>query len=102
MLVEVAGRNGSLDSGHVQARLEAIAGVAHVLCKEPKDDRLIFEVQSQKGQLVRGDLARAIVDAGWDLNELRAAGMSLEEIFLELTGGQTQTQTRESEEELRA
>jgi ABC-2 type transport system ATP-binding protein len=42
-------------------------------------------VESQKGFL-RGDLARAVVDAGWDLNELRPAAMSLEEIFLQLTG----------------
>ena len=31
------------------------------------------------------DLARAVVEAGWDLNELRPAAMSLEEIFLQLT-----------------
>jgi hypothetical protein len=49
---------------------------------------LVFEVQSQKGQLVRGDLARAVVAAGWDLNELRPAARSLEEIFLQLTGSE--------------
>ena len=31
-------------------------------------------------------MARAVVESGWDLNELRAAAMSLEEIFLQLTG----------------
>jgi hypothetical protein len=36
--------------------------------------------------LVRGDLARAVVTAGWDLYELRPAARSLEEIFLQLTG----------------
>jgi hypothetical protein len=35
---------------------------------------------------VRGDLARAIVESGWDLNELRTTAVSLEEIFLQLTG----------------
>ena len=44
-----------------------------------------FEVESQKGFL-RGDLARAVVESGWDLNELRPAAISLEEIFLQLTG----------------
>jgi len=34
---------------------------------------------------VRGDLARAVVESGWDLNELRSAAMSLEQIFLQLT-----------------
>ncbi len=37
---------------------------------------------------MRGDLARAIVEAGWDLNELRPAAMSLETIFLQLTGSE--------------
>ena len=49
---------------------------------------MIFEVESQKGQLVRGDLARAVVESGWDLNELRPSAMSLEEIFLQLTGSE--------------
>ena len=37
---------------------------------------------------VRGDLARAVVESGWDLNELRPSAMSLEEIFLQLTGSE--------------
>jgi ABC-2 type transport system ATP-binding protein len=88
VLVEVAGRDGELPTGLVQQTLEQVPGVAQVLCKDARDNRLTLEVQSQKGQLVRGDLARAVVKAGWDLNELRAAGMSLEEIFLELTGSE--------------
>jgi hypothetical protein len=31
-------------------------------------------------------LARTVVNAGWNLNELRAVGLSLEDIFLQLTG----------------
>jgi len=88
VLLEVAGRDGVVDTAVVQHRLEQVSGVAQVIAKETKDLRLTFEVQSQKGQLVRGDLARAVVESGWDLNELRAAGMSLEEIFLELTGSE--------------
>ena len=34
---------------------------------------------------MRPELARAIIEAGWNLNELHAVGLSLEEIFLELT-----------------
>ena len=40
---------------------------------------------------MRGDLARAIVEAGWDLNELRPTAVSLEEIFLQLTREQSET-----------
>jgi hypothetical protein len=41
--------------------------------------------ESQQNHSVRGDLARAIVQGGWDLNELRPSAVSLEEIFLQLT-----------------
>src|SRR5436309_1857640 len=58
VLVEVAGRNGNLDSATVQRRLEQIAGVTRVSLKESRDSRNIFEIESQKN-FVRGDLARA-------------------------------------------
>jgi len=85
VLLEVAGRNGSLEVPIVRHKLEQVSGVSQVLVKQEIDGRAVFEVESQKGQLVRGDLARAVVESGWDLNELRPAAMSLEEIFLQLT-----------------
>ncbi len=88
VLVEVAGRNGRLDAAEVQQRLERVEGVGRALCKQQVDSRIIFEVESQKGKLQRGDLARAVVESGWDLNELRPSAMSLEEIFLQLTGSE--------------
>jgi hypothetical protein len=45
---------------------------------------------------VRGDLARAVVEAGWDLNELRPSAMSLEEVFLQLTGDHTAAPAEEA------
>jgi hypothetical protein len=36
-----------------------------------------------------------VVEAGWNLNELHAAGLSLEEIFLELT---TSSESQPNEE----
>ena len=56
-----------------------------VFFKEQKQDRLLFEVESLQGRSVRADLARSIVGADWNLNELHTAGLSLEEIFLQLT-----------------
>ena len=88
VLVEVAGRNGDLDSAEAQRRLEQVAGVSRVVLKEKRQNRSLFEVESRKGRFVRGDLARAVVESGWDLNELRPAAVSLEEIFLQLTGEQ--------------
>jgi len=88
VLLEVAGRNGMLDVAAVQQKLQQISGVSRVLCKDQRDSQMVLEVESQKGRLVRGDLARAVVESGWDLNELRPAAMSLEEIFLQLTGNE--------------
>ena len=85
VVLEVAGRNESLEAAMVQHKLEQVSGVSRVLCKRQMDSRAVFEVESQKGRLARGDLARAVVESGWDLNELRPAAMSLEEIFLQLT-----------------
>jgi ABC-2 type transport system ATP-binding protein len=90
MLVEVAGRNGNLDSATVRSRLERISGVNRVSLKDTRDSRVSLEVESQKG-FVRGDLARAVVESGWDLNELRPTAMSLEEIFLQLTAQESES-----------
>src|SRR5437016_595975 len=88
VLMEVAGRNGTLDSAKVQERLKKVAGVGRVALKEKKPSGDTFEVESLKEKFVRADLARAIVEAGWDLNELRTSAVSLEEVFLQLTGDQ--------------
>src|SRR6266705_2853016 len=85
MLVEVAGRNGDLDATKAQQKLEQVSGVSRVVFKERRENRSVFEVDSRKDEFIRGDLARAVVQAGWDLNELRPASVSLEEIFLKLT-----------------
>jgi ABC-2 type transport system ATP-binding protein len=86
LLVEVAGRNGDVDSSAVQRRLEQVSGVSRVLFKEKRQNRSTYEIESRKDSFVRGDLARAVVESGWDLNELRPTAVSLEEIFLQLTG----------------
>lgn len=83
--VEVASPGGSLNEGEVQTRLEQVAGVSRVLPKGARDGRATFEVESLQGRQVRAELARAVVGAGWDLIELRTVGLSLEEIFLQLT-----------------
>ena len=85
--VEVEGRNGAIpDAGVIQQRLEQVAGVSRVVHKETKDERSLFEVESLQGRSVRADLARSVIDAGWNLTELRAVAVSLEDVFLQLTG----------------
>jgi gliding motility-associated transport system ATP-binding protein len=83
----------------VQHKLEQVSGVSRVLCKQQIDSRALFEVESQQGRLARGDLARAVVESDWDLNELRPAAMSLEEIFLQLTGNESGEMEKDPEKE---
>jgi gliding motility-associated transport system ATP-binding protein len=80
---------GSGDALAVRQRLEQVPGVSKVLDFPASAGRLMFEVQGLAGQNVRGDLARAVVHAGWDLLELKSMTLSLEEVFLELTGAHT-------------
>jgi len=85
VIVAVEGRGAALEEAEVQKRLEGVAGVSRVLPRDHRDNLLTFEVESLKERPIRGDLARAVVEAGWNLNELRSAAMTLEEVFLELT-----------------
>ena len=91
LLVEVAGHTGSFEPSLVLQKLEQLPGVSRVICKQQMDARADCEVESKKDSFVRGDVARAIVQSGWDLNELRPAAMSLEEVFLQLTGSEAST-----------
>src|SRR6266581_3326430 len=84
VIVEVGGGGDGLETEDVRQRLAQIAGVSNVTLKESHDGHYTFEIESDK-DFVRGDLARAVVASGWELNELRATAMSLEEIFLQLT-----------------
>ena len=84
VLLEVAGRDGSLENDIVCSRLSQVPGVTRVAVRESHGAAATFEVEG--GRLNRGNLARAVVEAGWDLHELRSSGASLEEVFLQLTG----------------
>ena len=54
------------------------------------------EFQFAPGQDIRPEVAKAVIAAGYDLLELRPVGMSLEEIFLELTREDTRPAPQES------
>jgi len=61
-----------------------IAKVKGVQGAEPKPDGSV-EFEFAPGQDVRPEVAKAVIKEGFDLLEMRPVGMSLEEIFLELT-----------------
>src|ERR1700743_3707541 len=69
LLIEVAAREGDVDSALIQQRLERVPGIVHIIFKEKQQNRSVFEIESHKESFVRGDLPRAVVESGWDLNE---------------------------------
>jgi ABC-2 type transport system ATP-binding protein len=83
-----------LPEADIRARLEQVAGVSRVMYKEAREGRHIFEVESLQGRSIRADLARTVVNAGWNLNELRAVGLSLETIFLQLTASESKSASK--------
>jgi len=88
--VEIQTSNGNLNHADVRQRLEQVAGVSRVVLKDTRDNHCAFEVESLQGRSIRAELARAVVTSGWDLNELRPVGFSLEDIFLQLTASESE------------
>ena len=96
--LEVQASDGRPNAADVQQRLEQVPGVSRVVMKEPRDSRLQFEVESLQGRQIRADLARTVVNSGWALTEMRAVGLSLEDIFLQLTAAEQKDVKEEKEE----
>jgi ABC-2 type transport system ATP-binding protein len=86
--LEVEAAAGSPNPTDVQQRLEKVTGVSRVVMKDSRSGRLSFEVESLQGRQIRSELARSVVTAGWNLSELRPVGLSLEEVFLQLTAAE--------------
>ena len=76
-----------IDAGPTDPRpaLERVAGVTRVSVADRHDSAVGYQVESARGEDIRRELARAVVGEGWGLLELRSSGMSLEQIFLQLT-----------------
>jgi gliding motility-associated transport system ATP-binding protein len=66
-------------------KFQRVGGVNWVEPRDSRDGQVTLEVHSEKEKDVRAELARAVVESGWKLYELKTSGMSLEEIFLKLT-----------------
>ncbi|HLK48137.1 MAG TPA: ATP-binding cassette domain-containing protein [Bryobacteraceae bacterium] len=86
--LELEASGGRPNPTEVQQRLETVSGVSRVMMKDSRDGKLLFEVESLQGRQIRADLARTVVNSGWNLNELKSIGLSLEDIFLQLTAAE--------------
>ncbi len=69
----------------VGAALAKIPGVLTVTPADTTGPITSFEIECQRGQDRRREVASLIVTSGWGLLELRPTRLSLEEIFLQLT-----------------
>jgi ABC-2 type transport system ATP-binding protein len=70
----------------VEAKIRALAGVTGVLRQKPGKSRGNgFLIETELDTDVRRNLAALVVGQGWGLLEMRPVGMSLEEVFLQLT-----------------
>lgn len=69
------------DDDGLASVVEKVKGVISV---SPSDDGGLF-FEASPGQDIRPEVARAIIKAKYDLLEMRPVGLSLEDIFLELT-----------------
>ncbi len=92
--VEVEPAEGRPAPAEVQQRLEQVSGVSRVVMKDSRNGRISFEVESLQGRTIRADLARTVVNSGWNLSELRAVGLSLEDIFLQLTAAEQKSELK--------
>jgi ABC-2 type transport system ATP-binding protein len=69
------------DADGLDATVKKVKGTRGIETKDA--DTVEFEFSS--GQDIRPQVAKAVIQAGYELIEMRPVGMSLEEIFLELT-----------------
>lgn len=69
------------EADELPAKISKVKGVQDV---EAKPDGSV-EFEFSAGQDIRPQVAKAVIHAGYDLLEMRPIGLSLEEIFLELT-----------------
>jgi len=64
----------------------SIPGVQSVTPAEAQEGTAAFQVECELGRDVREDISRLALDRHWPILDLRSVGMTLEEMFLKLTG----------------
>jgi ABC-2 type transport system ATP-binding protein len=78
----------------LSAALSGVAGVGSVrLTRAASDGEVELLVEAGTEQDIRSALARAVMDKGWDLLELAALQVSLEDVFIDLVTEETEDDT---------
>ncbi len=74
------------DADEIKAKLDELEGVSAVTLGESTDEATVaITVESEQGSDLRGKIAAQLVNGGFELLELRAVSISLEDTFRQLT-----------------
>ena len=74
----------------VEAKIQGIQGVENISRATGQAGRAAWQVETGKDPAIRSELARAVIESGWGIYEIRSVGLSLEDIFLKLTGAESE------------
>ncbi len=86
------------DRNGLEQTLRQIPGVRQVSIEAlPDGGRMRVAVETEPGSDLRSRIAAAVVGRGWELYELRAVSLTLEEIFLRLTTEESEGTTQEAQ-----
>lgn len=69
----------------VHGRLAGVPGVRQLIRQDSRNGRTVWRAEIDKDDQVQRSLADAVVSSGWGLYSMQPVGLSLEDIYLELT-----------------
>ena len=75
--------------------VENLGGMQGVLEIKPTNDPGAYLVETIRGHDLRPELARTVVERGWQLRELRLQDLSLEDIFMQVVTDETEMEEQE-------
>jgi ABC-2 type transport system ATP-binding protein len=77
------------DADEIKSKLSELEGATTVTLSESENETVAVTVESEQGTDLRGKIAAALVNGGFELLELRAVSLSLEDTFRQLTTEET-------------
>ena len=77
------------ESEEIEAKLKTLSFVSSFKKMESDDGVFRYQISSQQKHNPAEDLFRFVVENNWSLTELRQETISLEDVFLKLTGSET-------------
>lgn len=91
MTIRIEGSTGTADDkDKIVTALRAIKGVKLVRADMEREDGIYdYEVESEEGIDIRRDINKLCSDKGWNLLMMQLSDLTLEDIFLKITMGET-------------